>query len=1058
MYQDRSIKTYFPVSDQAANASSRQTGGQKRDSPGQCPASPTKQPKRKSQEVAVDPVTVDILPPTASFDSTTSRRLSDIFDAPMGMAEPSTAETTLLEDDEKEESQDYFPIEQAREFLQDPSLSRSLDLLGSHTSSPAPSFLGKARSTFDPVKSNLPSNLSFEAVYEIQSLALSWGIKSSAVFKALEPLCGSKINDSSARWNAIKSISKDRQPHNLTDSSSWAPKKEEWQSVYLSATLDWAAPSAGELFRLQLNGPVIDRTCRFHRYLGGTRYLTLNVPPLDKKSIPWELRGIGINKFSTQPETRDITLKDFLDWHLCWNQNLGSSDLKLFARLKLGLSKTIPTVVLNQDEFVEVDDRYGSDGQTVMNDGCAMMSFELGNEIRKMLGLAEIPAVFQGRISGAKGVWIVDRWHSMPDTGRRFSIQVNPSQLKVKPHPRHREACDLQRTFEVSAWSHSTGAAAINSQFITVLNDRGVPSVVLKTRLEDSFKTYYDELLQAQEDPRLIRAWLQTFHHVVRDNEIKVIGALPENKVERMHMLLDAGFQPAECTFLHDLIRQTMCWYSSSYIEKMKIPVPQSAYVYCVPDLCGVLEEGEIHLGFTVPWNDPVKGISGSFVTGCDGLVGRNPANLPSDIQRVRFRFEPRLSDCRDVVFFSTKGKVPLASLLSGGDYDGDGVWVCWDQDMVTQFQNYGPGPPNDITPQECGLINRSRPLDSIFPQGTVGTAEIHNFMEGCLRFNMAYSYLGKCTNTHQMLVYRDSLKRGGRAALQSKEAIRLAALASFLVDASKQGYELSSESWIAIKHETCGKAPLEPPPFKKTGREGDSCAFNTANIVDYLRFGVAQKEKDRILTDWANRKPQPSQDRSLIQPFDRLWKLTECQRPHGTGTGADSVLREILVALKSEIRDIVEDWRRGSQRSDNFESTSYRRRLAAAAEAFAAIQPLQARDDDPTASAAQHYFYQMVALVDGFWDQVKASCFYAQYFIFNEQLVFNVAGNRLCQIKASSLGDTRTMTTSMYSVLKVDSKSLKRQLGSGVDDDDNDLGMSNTTFASEATRGSQYF
>jgi hypothetical protein len=37
---------------------------------------------------------------------------------------------------------------------------------------------------------------------------------------------------------------------------------------------------------------------------------------------------------------------------------------------------------------------------------------------------------------------------------------------------------------------------------------------------------------------------------------------------------------------------------------------------------------------------------------------------------------------------FSTKGRSFLASKLSGGDYDGDGAWVCWDTAIVDNFVN----------------------------------------------------------------------------------------------------------------------------------------------------------------------------------------------------------------------------------------------------------------------------------------------------------------------------------------------------------------------------------
>ena len=57
----------------------------------------------------------------------------------------------------------------------------------------------------------------------------------------------------------------------------------------------------------------------------------------------------------------------------------------------------------------------GTDGKTVMSDGCAMMSPALARAIAKKLGLDDIPSAFQGRISGAKGLWTADPlYHRRP--------------------------------------------------------------------------------------------------------------------------------------------------------------------------------------------------------------------------------------------------------------------------------------------------------------------------------------------------------------------------------------------------------------------------------------------------------------------------------------------------------------------------------------------------------------------------------------------------------------------------------------------------------------------
>jgi hypothetical protein len=54
----------------------------------------------------------------------------------------------------------------------------------------------------------------------------------------------------------------------------------------------------------------------------------------------------------------------------------------------------------------------------------------------------------------------------------------------------------------------------------------------------------------------------------------------------------------------------------------------------------------------------------------------QNPAYLPTDIQIVKAVDKKELAHLTDVIVFSTKGNRSKVSLLSGGDYDGDTVFL----------------------------------------------------------------------------------------------------------------------------------------------------------------------------------------------------------------------------------------------------------------------------------------------------------------------------------------------------------------------------------------------
>ena len=67
----------------------------------------------------------------------------------------------------------------------------------------------------------------------------------------------------------------------------------------------------------------------------------------------------------------------------------------------------------------------------------------------------------------------------------------------------------------------------------------------------------------------------------------------------------------------------------------MHIGLGQSTYAYMIADPLAILEEDEIHLGFSSVFHDPESGFDQSLLHNMDVLVARLPAHLPSDIQKV---------------------------------------------------------------------------------------------------------------------------------------------------------------------------------------------------------------------------------------------------------------------------------------------------------------------------------------------------------------------------------------------------------------------------------------
>ena len=97
------------------------------------------------------------------------------------------------------------------------------------------------------------------------------------------------------------------------------------------------------------------------------------------------------------------------------------------------------------------------------------------------------------------------------------------------------------------------------------------------------------------------------------------------------------GFEPAECSFLKDICYKAANVYCQRLEKKMKIGIGRSTIALMIADPLGILEEGEVHLGFSSCFRDERSRFQDTFLNGIDVLVARNPAHLPSDIQKVSF-------------------------------------------------------------------------------------------------------------------------------------------------------------------------------------------------------------------------------------------------------------------------------------------------------------------------------------------------------------------------------------------------------------------------------------
>lgn len=442
------------------------------------------------------------------------------------------------------------------------------------------------------------------------------------------------------------------------------------------------------------------------------------------------------NQCSDKPEFDCIW--DFIDHHAPFASN-GQSQLgKFIQRVQLGLSTSVPAsmvdkITYEQDVFGEPDPATGKSVE--MTDGAGPVSLAVAKDVAEHLGFESIPSAFQGRVAGSKGVWYVDpsAERSLPGEKATRWIEVRDSQKKIN-YADDKPLDPSQLVVDLLGPSRTFAPSTLSRQIIMVLHANGVPTSTFRDMQRAELRAIADEISNWDGPDDTVRMRLATvvekhckvesmkakrstesaehrakgmgdsfgkgsdggsaFGHDDRDifhgqDGRHVWNGMPLSKNERAYEMLLVGFHPKFCPYLADLFVEIAETAMRKIVKRFAIPVPRSAEAMVIPDPTGTLEEGEIQFRFKGDGIvDPETRLKLNHVPEGDVLVTRHPCLLPTDIRKVRATIRPELSRYEDVVVFSTKGQRPLASLLSGGDYDGDTIRVFWEPQLVEPFQN----------------------------------------------------------------------------------------------------------------------------------------------------------------------------------------------------------------------------------------------------------------------------------------------------------------------------------------------------------------------------------
>ncbi|KAL4939158.1 hypothetical protein BDV06DRAFT_41649 [Aspergillus oleicola] len=713
-------------------------------------------------------------------------------------------------------------------------------------------------------------------------------------------------------------------------------------------------------------------------------------------------------KSETSGSRTPMSLQSLLEWHLSPQANLGQTNLKLFQRISLGLSKTFPTVVLKPKQILYLRD---SPNHRVMNDGCALMSRQLANQICDILGITgNTPSAFQGRIAGAKGLWMVDAHNTRVKADDDIWIQISDSQLKINPHPRECKAPvdDEKLTFEVVKWSKPPHPVDLNIQLLAILDHGGHVKDYIADLARLGIQRVardFEEVLKAN-SPILCRRLAQKLRPTTDTGSGFMVQSMRRleqwmsDDLETIVRLSEAGFAPRDFYPLRKRLGKCLRARLERYVEELRIEVPLSTYAFCIADPYGVLKEDEVHFGLSINWRDDDGQFEDNLLDGIDVLVGRLPAHLPSDIQRRRAVWKPELRHFKDVIVFPTTGDTPLADMLSGGDYDGDTPWICWDQNIVRNFYNSKPpGAGENYPPEYFGLTEHFVPMENI--------SSTDEFLESSFTFNLTLSNLGRCTVEHEKLSYDESI--------DSQNAIQLSVLLSYLVDGRKAGVHLSEAAWQSYRKKISPwKRVL--PAYKNTDREP-----KRNNIIDHIRFTVSRNEKKEVLTKLERLFPEEERshmrDADLVQPWNEAREKAETARSQG-----DTALYAALKPATREIDSLKHRWSLSLSGGEN----SFSPLALEAADQARAIPP-------PT--SGDHPLIHVWRYNRQSWLELLASYAYKNH--PRSSFVLHAFGEYLCQIKSRSL-PSRAVSHEVLACYCTNNKVIARlQVQDGIEEEE---------------------
>lgn len=721
--------------------------------------------------------------------------------------------------------------------------------------------------------------------------------------------------------------------------------------VIFRAALKNKGTANNPIFTVTLGQAELGPSCRFSRRFGSKSFLRIKIgkslwmnestcsPLLDFLKKPFVLLGSVYRTFYAKDGTAFLfrthevpvetkaglsilqthilsrpSLLDFLEWHNPLELNAGQPISKWSSRIQLGLSTSVPGLMLQEDDILQLEDIV-SDSGSDMTDGAGLINKSALSLLYQKFQWDSWPTAVQVRVKGSKGLLV----QHLDDVDPTPKVWLRPSQVKIKYPPTAKD--DAYRVVDVLRSSHSRPSCRLSIETIINLSANGVPNKAFRKLLRQSLDSLVESFTKWDDQDDLFRLW-RTVSHIgrvfsirsarfnaplarlhghaegkkdsfdsgsesenedVTDDEKSLAwwpdeaSGCPSGLEETTLYILDAGFWPQDCSMLRDKVDKLLRRTIDNYASTFRLEVGMACTAFLTPDETGCLEPGELYYKSSRCNLLTPDGGKTDMILG-DVLLTRNPCKLPTDVQKWKAVDKPELRGYTDVIVLSTKGERRAADYLAGGDYDGDKGTMLYDPILVKPFVNADPEsskPPPDI---HDNFISRDSQgtISELLERRQTGDNIVEE-LQSYLLANLGDSVVGEYSNLHTQAIYT--------LGYSHPEVVRLAHLFCMTLDGAKTGLKVKPEVLNADRKKY-GQGVL---PWKGQ----TDTTKNQRTLQRPQRLGTfvmdslashAKKESDRVKANLDKRFDQyrHEQDKDLVRPWLDAQRLASRWKTEG--------------------------------------------------------------------------------------------------------------------------------------------------------------------------------